>query len=256
MLGLPMSKPTILTVDDDPLVSAAITRDLTSQYGDDYRIVSATSGAEALDVLARLALRDEPVALIAADQRMPKMTGIELLAQAQTARARREAAAAHRVRRHRRRHQGDQRHRPRLLPAQAVGSAGGAALPGRRRPARRLAAGQPGPHLRRAGRRPPLVRPQPRDQDVPDPQPRAVPLVRRRARRRGRAAARSGRGRHPTTCRWCSFPAATRCARPRPSSSPTRSACTPPPSSRCTTCASSAVDRPVWRPRCTRRRRA
>jgi thioredoxin reductase (NADPH) len=73
-----MTKPTILTVDDDPLVSAAITRDLASRYGTNHRIVRTTSGREALDVLTRLALRDEPVALIAADQRMPQMTGIEL----------------------------------------------------------------------------------------------------------------------------------------------------------------------------------
>jgi len=77
-----MSKPTILTVDDDPLVSAAITRDLTSQYGSAYRIVRAASGPEALAVLTTVALRDEPVALIAADQRMPQMTGIEMLEQA------------------------------------------------------------------------------------------------------------------------------------------------------------------------------
>jgi thioredoxin reductase (NADPH) len=77
-----MSKPTILTVDDDPQVSAAITRDLAGRYGADYRVVRATSGPEALALLTRLALRDEPVALIAADQRMPRMTGIELLAQA------------------------------------------------------------------------------------------------------------------------------------------------------------------------------
>ena len=79
-----MSKPTILTVDDDPMVSAAITRDLSSRYGADYRIVRATSGAQALGVLAELALRDEPVALIAADQRMPQMTGVEMLEQART----------------------------------------------------------------------------------------------------------------------------------------------------------------------------
>ena len=79
-----MSKPTILTVDDDPQVAAAITRDLASHYGADYRIVRASSGPEALRVLTTLSLRDDPVALIAADQRMPEMTGIEMLRQART----------------------------------------------------------------------------------------------------------------------------------------------------------------------------
>ncbi len=77
-----MSKPTILTVDDDPQVSAAITRDLSRQYGADYRVVRTSSGAEALDVLTKLALRDDPVALIVADQRMPQMTGTEMLERA------------------------------------------------------------------------------------------------------------------------------------------------------------------------------
>ena len=79
-----MSKPTILTVDDDPMVSAAISRDLRNRYGDDYLIVRANSGAQALAVLTKLALRNQPVALIAADQRMPEMTGIEMLEQART----------------------------------------------------------------------------------------------------------------------------------------------------------------------------
>jgi thioredoxin reductase (NADPH) len=77
-----MTKPTILTVDDDPAVSAAIARDLRSRYGHDYRVIRATSGAQALEVLAELALRVRPVALIATDQRMPEMTGIEMLTQA------------------------------------------------------------------------------------------------------------------------------------------------------------------------------
>jgi thioredoxin reductase (NADPH) len=77
-----MSKPTILTVDDDAMVSAAISRDLRNRYGDGYLIVRATSGAQALAVLAKLALRNQQVALIAADQRMPEMTGIEMLEQA------------------------------------------------------------------------------------------------------------------------------------------------------------------------------
>ncbi len=79
-----MSKPCILTVDDDAMVSAAISRDLRSRYGADYRILRATSGPQALDVLTKLALRNQPVALIASDQRMPEMTGIEMLERART----------------------------------------------------------------------------------------------------------------------------------------------------------------------------
>ncbi|MVA75465.1 response regulator [Auraticoccus sp. F435] len=77
-----MTKPTILTVDDDPGVLASISRDLRSRYGRDYRIVQATSGAKALDVLAEHALRARPVALIATDQRMPGMSGVQMLSQA------------------------------------------------------------------------------------------------------------------------------------------------------------------------------
>lgn len=76
-----MAKPAILTVDDDPAVSQAITHDLRRQYGADYQIVRATSGAEALTMLSKFALRDRPVALIASDQRMPEMTGVEFLEQ-------------------------------------------------------------------------------------------------------------------------------------------------------------------------------
>ena len=47
-------KPTILTVDDDPMVSAAISRDLRTRYGSGYRVVGTTSGEQALSVLAEL----------------------------------------------------------------------------------------------------------------------------------------------------------------------------------------------------------
>ena len=75
------AKPTILTVDDDPAVSQAIARDLRGQYGVEYQIVRAASGSEALTVLTEFALRDRPVALIASDQRMPEMSGVEFLEQ-------------------------------------------------------------------------------------------------------------------------------------------------------------------------------
>src|SRR5262245_20548992 len=74
-----VAKPTILTVDDDPAVSQSIARDLRKRYGAEYQIVRANSGEEALTALRRLALRDRSVALIASDQRMPVMTGIEFL---------------------------------------------------------------------------------------------------------------------------------------------------------------------------------
>jgi len=76
-----MGKPAILAVDDDVAVSQAIARDLRAKYGAEYQIVRAAGGAEALTVLSEFALRDRPVALIASDQRMPEMTGIQFLEQ-------------------------------------------------------------------------------------------------------------------------------------------------------------------------------
>ena len=76
-----MAKPTILTVDDDQQVSRAITNDLRERYGSSFRVVPTNSGQEALRVLTELALRDRAVALIVSDQRMPGMTGTELLGQ-------------------------------------------------------------------------------------------------------------------------------------------------------------------------------
>jgi thioredoxin reductase (NADPH) len=75
-------KPVIVIVDDDPSVLAAVTRDLQLHYGEQYRIVRADSGATALESLRTLKLRSEPVALLIVDQRMPGMTGVELLGEA------------------------------------------------------------------------------------------------------------------------------------------------------------------------------
>jgi thioredoxin reductase (NADPH) len=74
-----MTNPAILTVDDDPAVSRAVARDLRRQYGENYRVVRAGSGSEALDALRELKLRGEQVALMVADYRMPQMNGIQFL---------------------------------------------------------------------------------------------------------------------------------------------------------------------------------
>jgi thioredoxin reductase (NADPH) len=74
-----VARAIILTVDDDPAVSQAITRDLRTRYGDRYRLARATSGAEALTSLEEFCRRDQQVALIVSDHRMPEMTGIEFL---------------------------------------------------------------------------------------------------------------------------------------------------------------------------------
>ncbi len=75
-------KPAIFIVDDEPVVLAAVYRDLQAKYSERFRIYRASSGAEALEALKTLKLRNAPVALLIVDQRMPEMTGIEFLAEA------------------------------------------------------------------------------------------------------------------------------------------------------------------------------
>ena len=77
-------KPVILSVDDDPQVLGAVARDLRKRYGEDYRVVRASSGDEALQAVRELKSRDTPVALLLADQRMPQMAGVAFLSEAMT----------------------------------------------------------------------------------------------------------------------------------------------------------------------------
>src|SRR5499427_862899 len=74
-----MAKPILLSVDDDPDVLRAIERDLRSQYGSDYRVIGSDSPETALDILKQLKVRNDSVALLLADQRMPHMNGVEFL---------------------------------------------------------------------------------------------------------------------------------------------------------------------------------
>jgi thioredoxin reductase (NADPH) len=76
------SKPVLLALDDDAPVLRAVERDLRARYGDDYRVIGAGSGGEALEVVRELTQRGDPVALFLVDQRMPSMTGTEFLAEA------------------------------------------------------------------------------------------------------------------------------------------------------------------------------
>ena len=77
-----MARPIILAIDDDVSVLEAVVQDLRRQYGNTYRVMRAAGGQAALDTLAQLKSRDEPVALIVSDQRMPGITGVQLLERA------------------------------------------------------------------------------------------------------------------------------------------------------------------------------
>ena len=79
-----MTKPVLLTIDDDADVLSVIARDLRKHYARDYRIVRADSGTVALGLLRELKDREDHVALILSDQRMPGMDGVTLLSEAMT----------------------------------------------------------------------------------------------------------------------------------------------------------------------------
>ncbi len=109
---------------------AAVARDLRRGFGEHYRILRAGSGTGGARAAGRAAPpRRDAVAMLIADQRMPGMEGTEYLLQARkvypeakrvllTAYADTEAAIA-----------AINEVGARLLPAQAVGPARGAAVP-------------------------------------------------------------------------------------------------------------------------------
>lgn len=77
-----MNLPIIFSIDDDPQVLRAISRDLKIKYGKEYKILSTTSAQEALDMLIELKNSADVVALFLCDQRMPEMEGVAFLEKA------------------------------------------------------------------------------------------------------------------------------------------------------------------------------
>lgn len=77
-----MNLPIIFSIDDDPQVLRAISRDLKIKYSKEYKILSTTSAQEALDMLTELKNSADVVALFLCDQRMPEMEGVVFLEKA------------------------------------------------------------------------------------------------------------------------------------------------------------------------------
>jgi len=77
-----MAKPILLSVDDDTDVLRAIERDLRTHYGAEYRVIGSDSPAGALEMLKQLKVRNDGVALLLVDQRMPHMDGVGFLQEA------------------------------------------------------------------------------------------------------------------------------------------------------------------------------
>lgn len=77
-----MNKPIIIAIDDEPQVLNAVARDLQAQYQNEYQIMRAASGKEAIDAVQELKRRNLAIALFLVDQRMPTMSGIEFLTEA------------------------------------------------------------------------------------------------------------------------------------------------------------------------------
>ncbi len=77
-----MKLPFIIVVDDDVQVLRAIQRDVRKKYRDEYRVLAAGSGAEALEAVGELKQKNETVAMFLSDQRMPEMEGTDFMEKA------------------------------------------------------------------------------------------------------------------------------------------------------------------------------
>ena len=77
-----MSKIAILSLEDEPEVRQAITRDLES-FADTFRIEGAEDVEDAKDLIASIKSDGDIVGLILCDHRLPGTTGVDFLTQLQ-----------------------------------------------------------------------------------------------------------------------------------------------------------------------------
>src|SRR5215831_15744224 len=75
-----MAKPVLVVVGNEDTSLQALASELESRYGAHYQVVSGPSAEVALARLAELKAAGADVPLVLADQRLPGMSGTELLA--------------------------------------------------------------------------------------------------------------------------------------------------------------------------------
>ena len=72
-------RPVIVVVEDEPDALSEMLGALTRRFGGDYRVVSYLSVRAAMDAICAIKENGGEIALVIADQRMPEMTGRDLL---------------------------------------------------------------------------------------------------------------------------------------------------------------------------------
>ncbi|MDA8409180.1 MAG: response regulator [Treponema sp.] len=73
-------KPCVLCVDDEAILTLALTRSLKSAFGTDVHVDAASSAEEAFEAISELAAADIAVKVVVCDLLMPVMRGDEFIA--------------------------------------------------------------------------------------------------------------------------------------------------------------------------------
>jgi CBS domain-containing protein len=74
-----MQNPTIMLVHADPALLDRLERDLYMRYQEQYQFAQAPTGEAALAIVDGFKRRNEQIALLCADQRLPGLSGVEFL---------------------------------------------------------------------------------------------------------------------------------------------------------------------------------